>query len=296
MDFVPADVVVKQEPGVRIQKAEARTSELLITMKAVINNIAIAFEDRGDHSRTPIVLIHGFPFSRAMWQPQVDVLSAKHRVVAYDVRGHGESEVGDGQYMLEFFVDDFIALLDYLCVEKAAVVGLSMGGYIALRAIERNPERFHALVLCDTRSEVDSNEAKLKRAASVRTIKTKGLRKFAEEFVKNVFTPETFQANPDVVDFAIGIIERNSPIGICGALLALASRTDTTASLPNIGVPTLILVGEHDVLAPPTVAQAMKERIANADLHIVPDAAHMSNLENPEAFNHFLLKFIERLP
>lgn len=295
MDFVPADVVVKQEPGVRIQKAEARTSELLITMKAVINNIAIAFEDRGDHSRTPIVLIHGFPFSRATWQPQVDVLSKSYRVIAYDVRGHGESEVADGQYMLEFFVDDFIGLLDYLSVEKATVVGLSMGGYIALRAVERNPERCHALVLCDTRSEADSNEGKLKRAASIRTVKTQGLRRFAEEFVKGVFARQTFQKKPDLVDFALGITERNSPNGICGALLALASRTDTTGSLPNIRVPTLILVGEHDLLTPPSVAQVMKERIANAELHIVPDAAHMSNLENPEAFNHFLLKFIERL-
>jgi len=264
-------------------------------MEATINNITISYTETGDPSGTPVVLIHGFPFSQAMWKPQVEALSAKYRVITYDVRGHGESEVGDGQYMIEFFVDDFFGLLDHLNIEKAAVVGISMGGYIALRAIERNPERFRALVLCDTRSEADTNEVKLKRAASIKTVKAQGVKVFAEEFVRSVFAPQTFQTNPDAVNFIKDIIERNSPIGICGTLLALASRTDTTAVLPNITVPTLVLVGEQDTLTPPSAAQAMKEKIPNAELHIILNAAHISNLENLKVFNSVLLKFLEGL-
>jgi 3-oxoadipate enol-lactonase len=229
-----------------------------------------------------------------MWKPQVEILSPNYRVITYDVRGHGESDVGDGQYLLEFFVDDFVGLLDYMHIEKAIVMGLSMGGYIALRVIERNPERFRALVLCDTRSEADTNEGKVKRATSIKTVKTQGVKTFAEEFVKAVFAPQTFQTNPDAVNFIKDIIEHNSPIGICGTLLALASRTDTTTALPNIAVPTLILVGEHDALTPPSASEAMKEKISNAELQIIPNAAHMSNLENPEVFNDALLGFLAK--
>ncbi len=268
---------------------------LFYDMKATVNNISINYSDRGNPSGTPVVFIHGFPFSQAMWNPQVDLLSKTYRVITYDVRGHGESDIGDGQYMIEFFVDDFIGLLDHRKINKAVVCGLSMGGYIALRAIERNPERFRALILCDTRSEADPSEGRLKRAASIKTVKAQGVKVFAEGFVKAVCAPQTFQTKPDVVRFIQEIIEKTSPIGICGTLLALASRTDTTALLPNIKVPTLILVGEHDTLTPPSAAQAMKEKIPNSELQIIANAAHMSNLENPEAFNSKLGKFLERL-
>jgi 3-oxoadipate enol-lactonase len=264
-------------------------------MLATVNGTKLYYAESGNSSGTPVVLIHGFPFSHEMWKPQVEVLSKNHRVVVYDVRGHGDSDAGDGQYTLEFFVDDLIGLLDHLKIEKAIVCGLSMGGYIALRAIERNPERFRALILCDTRSEADSNEAKLKRAAAIKTVKQQGVATFAEGFVKSVFAAETFTFKPEVVESIKNIIQRNSPVGICGALLALASRADTTASLPQISVPTLILVGEQDALTPPSVAKAVHEKIRNSELHVIPRAAHMSNLENPEQFNRHLLAFLEKL-
>ncbi len=263
-------------------------------MKAVINGAMTHYEVTGNISGVPVVLIHGFPFSHEMWYPQVEALSPHYRVITYDVRGHGKSEVGDGQYTIELFVDDLFGVLDYLKIEKAVGVGLSMGGYIALRAIERNPERFRALVLCDTRSEADTNESKLKRAATIRMVKGAGVEKFAADFVKSVFAPQTFERDPETVHFIQDIIEETSPTAIVGTLLALAARTDTTASLPNINVPTLILVGEHDTLTPPSAAEAMGAKIANSELHVIPDAAHMSNLENPEVFNKHLLDFLSQ--
>jgi 3-oxoadipate enol-lactonase len=264
-------------------------------MKAVINGWSIDYNIFGKPSGLPVVFIHGFPFSQEMWRPQVAELSRDYRVITYDVRGHGKSKVGDGQYTIEFFVDDLIGLLDHLRIEKVVVVGLSMGGYIALRSIERNPERFRGLVLCDTRSEADTNEGKIKRAASIQSVRTGGVKKYAEGFVRAVFAPQTFERNPEAVKFIRNIIENTSPISIAGTLLALASRTDTTESLSKINVPTLILVGEHDALTPVSAARSMNEKIRQSELYVISDAAHLSNLENPEEFNKHLSGFLRRI-
>jgi len=214
------------------------------------------------------------------------------RVITYDIRGHGQSEVGDGQYSIELFVDDLIALLDHLKITKTILCGFSMGGYIALRAVERNPDRFNALVLCDTMSAADSNEAKIKRASSVKLIKKEGVEHYAEGFLKAVFAPKTFDEKPEIINGAKNIILSNSPLGICGALLAMAGRTDTMEALTKISVPVLILVGEQDSVTPPSAAKVMHDRIQNSKLHLIKDAGHMSNLENASAFNEFVAEFL----
>ncbi|KAB2926077.1 MAG: alpha/beta fold hydrolase [Bacteroidetes bacterium] len=267
-------------------------------MKAVINNSLHRYIDIGIPNAAPVIFIHGFPFSHRMWSfpgGQTEALSSTHRVVAYDVRGHGESEVGTGHYSIEFFVDDLIGLMDHLQIRTAVLCGLSMGGYIALRAAERHPERLSGLVLCDTKSEADTNEARVKRAASIRNVQINGMKAYAAEYVKGVFAPESFERRADAVKMIQSIVERTAPLSIFGTLMALGARTDTTAALQHIACPTLILVGEKDLLTPPAAAQAMKDRIPNARLHVVPQAAHMSNLENPEVFNGHLKEFLASL-
>jgi 3-oxoadipate enol-lactonase len=267
-------------------------------MKASVNNSLLHYIDIGISTATPVVFIHGFPFSHRMWTfpgGQTEALASTHRVIAYDVRGHGDSEVGDGQYTIELLVDDLIGFLDHLSISKTVVVGLSMGGYIALRAVERNPDRFRALALCDTKSEADSNDAKIKRAASIKAVKANGPRQFAQNFVANVFTPESFDARPDAVKAIQSIIERTAPLSLCGTMLALAARTDTTSSLSAITVPTLIMVGEHDALTPAAASQAMNEKIPQSEFHVIPNAAHMSNMENPGEFNKHLVEFLQKI-
>jgi len=260
-------------------------------MYAVINGTRLYYTDTGADT-TPIVLIHGFPFSSEMWVPQVEFLKEKFRIITYDIRGHGKSDVGDGQYALEFFVDDLVGLLDHLGIKKAVACGLSMGGYIALRAAERNPERFSALILCDTSSLPDSNEAKLKRASQVKAIKAQGLQAFTESFLSAVFAKQSVSSGLGSIKTISDIILSNSPVGVCGTLLALACRTDTTPSLSKINVPVLILVGEHDPITPPQTAQMMHDNIRNSKLHIIGGAAHMSNLENTGDFNRHLGNFL----
>lgn len=252
------------------------------------------YSDIGKTDSPPIVLVHGFPFSSEMWKGQMQILQEKNlRIITYDLRGHGQSEVGDGQYSIELFVDDLMALLDYLKITKTMLCGFSMGGYIALRAIERNPDRFNALILCDTMSAADSNEAKIRRANSVKTVKKEGVERYAEGFLKAVFAPQTFDAKPDIIDEIRRIILSNSPLGICGALLAMAGRTDTTEALAKISVPALILVGEHDAVTPPGAANAMHDRIQNSKLHLIKGAGHMSNLENAAMFNERVAEFLD---
>jgi pimeloyl-ACP methyl ester carboxylesterase len=264
-------------------------------LHAQINGLQVWFEDVGNPAALPVVLIHGFPFSHEMWRHQIGVLSEKFWVIDYDLRGHGQTSAGDGQYPLEFFVDDLIALLDHLKIKRAAFCGLSMGGYIALRAAERNPERVLALILADTQARADSNEAKLKRAASIKSVKTNGVKPFAEAFLKTAFTTQSLTPKSESVVAIQKIIESNSALGICGALLALATRTDTTVSLLAIQAPTLILVGENDALTPVSASQEMHDRIRGSEMRIIKNAAHLSNIENTQEFNKHVLDFLSKL-
>ena len=262
-------------------------------MKIKINGMTMNYVERGNPAGTPVIFVHGFPFSLETWEPQMRALPNHFRAIAYDVRGHGQSDVGDGQYSIEFFVDDLISLMDHLVIKKTIVCGLSMGGYIALRAVERHPERFNGLVLCDTKSEPDSDEGKVKRAASLKSVKTNGVDPFAEGFVKAVFAESTFRDNPAIVEKVKSIIKTSSPIGIGGTLLALACRTDTTAVLSKLALPTLILCGEHDTLTTSKDAEFMHSRIKDSAMHLIPKSAHLSNMENSSVFNEKLLSFLK---
>ena len=167
-----------------------------------------------------------------------------------------------------------------------------MGGYVALRAVKRNPERIVGLILADTRSEGDPNPGKIGRATSIKKIKAGGLSEFCEGFLKSCFAPESFQKIPDRIEKIRHTILGNPPLGICGTLMALAGRTDTTGSLGSIQVPTLILVGEKDAITPREFSQKMKAGIPGSELVLIPQAGHLSNVENPETFNQSLNQFM----
>ncbi len=265
------------------------------TMRLQIHGVGIEYQTEGTRTGLPVVLIHGFPFSKEMWKPQVEVLKKDHYVVTYDIRGHGGSETGDGQFTVEMFVDDLIALLDHLKLSRVVAAGFSMGGYIALRAIERNPDRFRGLLLCDTKSEPDNNEGKIRRAAQVKAVKLFGTKQFADNFLRTVFHEKSFETRPEAVDLIRSIIMRSDPLGVAGTLIALAGRTDTTSSLFNIGVPVSIIVGQHDALTPVSAANAMKVKIPGAELRTITHAAHMSTLENPDEFNEAVIEFLRKI-
>jgi 3-oxoadipate enol-lactonase len=149
-------------------------------MERRINGIKMQYIDVGNPDALPVILIHGMTFDHRSWNPQIELLKQNYRVIAYDIRGHGKTDVGDGQYTYKMFVNDLITLLDHLEIDKAVFCGLSMGGAIAIRAFEMYPERIKALILCDTRSEADSNETKYWRENSIELIKQNGIGPFED--------------------------------------------------------------------------------------------------------------------
>jgi 3-oxoadipate enol-lactonase len=264
-------------------------------MHVQVNTALLHVSEKGNPTALPIIFIHGFPFSHKMWDAQVAALSPAYRTIAYDVRGLGESSMGDGQYTIEGHVDDLLAVMDHLGIAKAVIAGHSMGGYITLRALERNPERFLGAILCNTRSEADGNEAKIMRARTVAAVKARGSSWFADDFIRKVFAASSFTRVPEAIEHIRVTIARTAPLAIAGTLLALAARSDTTAALEHITVPTLILVGADDATTPPEASRAMHAKISGSELHIIPNAAHMCPLENAEEVNRVMLAFLARV-
>jgi 3-oxoadipate enol-lactonase len=263
-------------------------------MHALINGHHLHYIDEGPRTAPAVVFVHGFPLDLELWRGQMDLCRGQFRTIAYDLLGHGFSDIGDGQYSIEGHVDDLAGIMDTLGLRQAAVVGLSMGGYVTLRALEKMPERILAAVLCDTRSGADSTEGKLKRFAGMAQVKKEGSRAFADGFIKSLFAPGSFQRVPAAVERVHSVIAHTPPLSIAGTLLALAARTDTTPSLPRITVPTLVIVGALDALTPPAESEGMHRQITGSALAVLPDAGHLSNLENEAAFNEALLPFLRR--
>lgn len=263
-------------------------------METMINGIKLHYIDTGNSEALPIVLIHGMTFDHRSWNPQIELLMQNYRVIAYDIRGHGKTDIADGQYTYKMFVDDLIALLDYLEIDKAVLCGLSMGGIIAMRTFEKYPDRIKAIILCDTRSDADSNETKYWRENSIESIKKDGLRPFADEFIE-LCAPQEFVKFPEELKTIRKTILSSSPLGICGALLAQAARPDLQYLLPKIDVPTLIMIGENDYLTPLNLSKFIHESIPGSELKIISEACHISNLENRDEFNKYLLNFLEKI-
>lgn len=257
--------------------------------------VVINYNDQGPDDAPVLIFIHGLALNKDMWFKQEEAFKSKYRVIAYDLRGHGKSAAGNDDFSIEQFADDLIHFMDMLAIDKVIVCGLSMGGYTAMRAMEKYPERFEALVLCDTQCIADTPEAKEKRLKAIQSIRETGKRAFALQNAKNIFLPESFAALKEETEAAVQMAMQMEAESICSTLLALAGRNETCTRLEEIKVHVLILVGKEDKITPPERSQVMKERIANAELCIIEHAAHVSNIENPKTFNVCLLRFLERI-
>lgn len=262
-------------------------------IKITANNITVNYTDEGPENAPVIIFIHGFPFSKEMWNKQMEALREKFRVISYDIRGHGNSWSGTDDFSIELFVKDLLALMDALEIEKVSLCGLSMGGYISLKAMENHPYRFDKLILCDTSCKADSPEAKEKRIKAIDGILENGVEQFAADSLKNFFAQESFITKKEVIEEVREIMVSTSEKSIIKTLIALSKRKETCSTLWKIKVPVLILVGEEDTITPPEAAQFMNEEINGSEMSVIEKAGHLSNLENPEQFNEQLIKFLK---
>jgi len=259
-----------------------------------VNNLTVSYNDSGSNEAPVIIFIHGFPFTKSMWEGQVEALKDHYRLIAYDVRGHGDTDAGNEDFTIELFVNDLLSLMDALKLDKVTLCGLSMGGYIALNAVENYPKRFDALILSDTQCTADTPEAKEKRMKAIESIRESGVEKYAEESIKNLFAPTSFTAKPKEIATIKEMIVNTPEQSLSKTLLALSRRKETCSKLHEIKIPTLILVGNEDKITPPAAAQLIHEKIQHSRLKIIEHAGHLANLENPAEFNSQLKKFLHR--
>lgn len=264
-------------------------------IELTLNDINISYNDEGPEGSPIIIFVHGFPLNKSMWGKQINALKDNYRVIAYDIRGHGNSEVGKIDFSIDLFVNDLLSLMDALKIKKTVLCGLSMGGYIALNAIENYSDRFTALILSDTNCTADSPEAIEKRMNTIISIKENGSEKLANDLIPNLFAPESFRSNSEEIVAVKEMIVTTSTSSLYKSLHALAERKETCSKLEEIKVPVLILVGEEDKITPPEAAKAMHEKINDSSLQVIAHAGHLSNMENSDEFNKHLNNFLSGL-
>lgn len=260
-------------------------------MEQTINNLKVYLE--GDRENKSIIFLHGFPYDHTMWDQQINFLKNKYFCVRYDIRGLGKSPAGNGQYTMDSFVEDLFSIIDELELDKPIICGLSMGGYITFRALEIDQTKFSAAILLDTRTESDNNEGKIKRQNGIAKINKEGVISFVDNFVPTCFWDETIKNNSELYNRVLNKSRTSNAIGVKGSLIAMLSRTDTTDSLKNISIPTLVLCGEFDKLTPPNVMQKIADEIPNSKFVMVKNSGHMTPLENPKFVNKIISEFLE---
>ncbi|GHD18898.1 alpha/beta hydrolase [Streptomyces violarus] len=259
----------------------------------------LAYEDKGPASsrqplvpKVPLVLVHGHPFDRTMWAPQLETFSADRRVIAPDLRGYGASPVTPAVTDFSGFARDIEALLDELKVESFVLAGLSMGGQIAMDCYRLFPERVSGLVLADTFPSAETPQGVRTRDAMADRLMAEGMRGYADEVLERMVAPYA----PDGVKAHVHrMMTATAPKGAAAALRARARRPGYDDLLTRVSVPALVVVGADDTFTPVSDALAMHTALPDAALHIIDGAAHMPNLERPDVFDQALAEFLARV-
>ena len=256
---------------------------------------ALAYLDTG-RDGTPLVLLHGWPLSSRMWEPQIEFFGEAFRVVAPDLKGFGASDAPDDpkSYSMDGYADDVAALLDELGLPEVVLGGLSMGGYVCFAFLRRHAGRARALVLADTRAVPDTPEGARVRSAQQEQVAERGPGPLADSLIDTLLSESTRARKPDVVERVRKLMDQPAA-GYIGALEAMKARPDSTPDLTRIAIPTLIIVGEEDRVTPPESARSMHEHIGGSQLAVIPEAGHLSNLEAPQAFNEALAGFLPHI-
>lgn len=241
----------------------------------------------------PVVLLHPFPVSHEFWTPVVPLLSTRYRLVLPDLRGHGESEIGDGPALMEKHARDIARVLDAESVGKAAFIGCSIGGYILFEFWRRFRDRVTALALCDTRPQADTAEARANRLKAAADVLEQGASPFIESMIPKLMGRTTVSTRPDLVNGARRMMSKMPAQNISLVQRGMAERPDSVADLKSINVPTLIVMGEEDILSTPADGELMRQHIPGSKLKIIPKAGHYAPWEQPEAVGTVLRQFLD---
>lgn len=254
----------------------------------------IAFTDEGDGN--PVVFIHGHPFNRTMWDPQIERFKKSFRVIAPDLIGYGQAPIPAGAVAttLEEFANAIVCLLDRLAVTRAVIVGLSMGGQIAMEFARAYPSRLAGLALVATFAEAETSDGVVARNTVAKRIETDGIVPVGCETLPKLIGHTTLRRNPKLASDVFAMIAATSPLGAAAALRGRALRRDYRADLRNVAVPGLVIVGTEDAYTSVEDAERMSLLMPDAQIEVFQQVGHMPNLEDPEHFNEVLAAFLAR--
>lgn len=263
-----------------------------------LDSIHLNFTDVG--SGQPVVLLHGFPLDHRMWTSQIAALGEEHRVIAPDLRGFGQSTLaaGDAENGVEMhrYAADVAGLLDKIGVKEPVILcGFSMGGYILWQFALRYPQRVRAIVLCDTRAVPDSAEAREGRLNTAEDVMKTGTDSLVKSMLPKILSKVTLSQRPEVVRQVTQIMHACEPAAVAAALRGMAAREDVTAKLAQLKQPALIIVGTEDAISPPAEMRSIAELIPHVQFVEIPDAGHMTPLENAGAVTESLQRFVTEI-
>jgi pimeloyl-ACP methyl ester carboxylesterase len=268
--------------------------EARVTRKVRAGQVTLQITESGEG--IPLLLVHGFPLDHSMWDAQISRLSHCCHVIAPDLRGFGGSQISSGTVTMEQMADDLDALLDALEIEEPIVFcGLSMGGYVAFQFWRKYGTRLRGLVLCDTRAVGDTSEAAATRLNLAEQVLREGTRSAAETMLPRLFAPAAFQDRIAAIDIQRRTILATAPEGVAAALRGLAARPDVSDYLPQLALPTLVVVGQHDAISTVDEMRGLANAIPESEFVVIPGAGHMTPLENSTAFNDAIERFLTRL-
>ena len=258
-------------------------------MNSHINGISVHFEVSGPSDASWVVLSNSLMTNFHMWDPQMDALRG-HRVLRYDQRGHGGTEGTEGEYTFELLAEDALALMDHVGADRVHWVGLSMGGMTGQALTLNHPDRIKSLALCDTRGHSPEGRKEL-RLQRIDVVRREGIEPMVEGCIRGYFSEGYADANGELMNRMREMVRGTSPLGVIGCSHALSAH-NYSPRLPEISVPTIILVGENDESTPVRQSEEMLGRIPNARMVVLPEAKHLSNMERASEFNDSLLGFL----
>ena len=264
-------------------------------MKVLLNNTQIAYSDHG--IGLPVIFLHAFPLNRTMWEGDIAALldEQRYRLVALDWRGFGESDVTGEITTMDILAGDVVALMDHLGIEQAVLCGLSMGGYVAFACWRQYAQRIGGLILADTRPSADTPETQANRENVARLAETQGITAVADLQLPRLISDYTRQHDPLVETRIRQMMNTATPSGIAAASRGMARRADSSDLLAGISCPTAVITGQQDAIIPLSESQAYAERIPGAQFVTIPNAGHLSNLEQPDTFLATISSFLRSL-
>jgi 3-oxoadipate enol-lactonase len=261
-------------------------------MKTTVNGIETYYEIHGKQGAPWLAFSHSLACNTRMWDAQIEAFKDRFRILAYDTRGHGKSSAPAGPYTLEAMADDLRALASHLDIQRLHFVGLSMGGMIGQTFAIKYPGIFSTLTLADTTSRYPAEAAPLWQDR-IRTAESKGMQPLVQPTLERWFTEPFRKNNPDVVRNIATAISTTPVAGYAGCCAAIP-KINVTARLKEIKCPVLVICGEQDPGTPPAMAREIQANTPGSKLVMIPQAAHLSNLEQPEAFNRALEAFLPK--